>query len=313
MTAIPSFTLNNGITMPGLGSGCWLGADGGTDVAEEICRNALQCGYRHIDTAAGYYNEEQVGRAVRACGVPRAEIFVTTKLRQRDGHRVREAFEDSLKALDIGYIDLYLMHWPMTHLPDGSRARSFDEHPNFVDVWAEMEKLLDTGKVRAIGVSNFSIPNLEILLAHARVVPANNQIEVHPYLPQHALRAFCAARGILVSAYSPFGQGNPLFFSDPALAAVAAKHGASPARAVLSWVVARGVPPLVKSARVERMRENLALVELDEADLAAIDAIHAQPGCHRSLLKYHQPDGTVFGWTYEQLGWAMRAGGYVQE
>ncbi|EKM48873.1 uncharacterized protein PHACADRAFT_202295 [Phanerochaete carnosa HHB-10118-sp] len=236
--------MNNGAKMPGVGKGCWLGPGGGHDVAVEMCKNALKSGYRHIDTAAGYYNEELVGKAIRE---------------QCDGHRVREAFEDSLKALDIEYIDLYLMHWPVTHTADGSRARPFEEHPNFVDVWAEMEKLLDTGKVRAIGVSNFSIKNLEILLKHAKVAPANNQVEIHPYLPQHALQKYCDEKGILLSAYSPLGQGNPMFFSDPDFARIAESHDATPAQISISWLVQRGTPPIVKSANVERMKKNITV------------------------------------------------------
>lgn len=310
---VPYFTLNNGVKMPGVGKGCWLGPEGGRDVAEEMCKNALKCGYRHLDTAAGYYNEELVGKAVRESGLPREDLFVTTKLRPRDAHRVREAFEDSLKALDIGYIDLYLMHWPVTHTPDGSRARPFEEHPNFVDVWAEMEKLLDTGKVRAIGVSNFSVKNLEILLQHAKVVPANNQVEIHPYLPQHALKQYCAEKGILLTAYSPFGQGNPLFFTDPDFAAVAEKHGATPAQVAISWLVQRGTPPIAKSANVDRMQQNLTLLRLSQEDIDRIERVHQKPGAHRSLLGYHKPDGTVFMWTYEQLGWPMTVGGFVKE
>ncbi|GJE89884.1 aldo/keto reductase [Phanerochaete sordida] len=310
---VPYFTLNNGVKMPGVGKGCWLGPEGGLDIAEEMCRNALRVGYRHIDTAAGYKNEEQVGKAIRESGIPREEIFVTTKLKMSDAHRVREAFEDSLKALDIGYIDLYLVHWPLVLTPDWSRTLSVEEHPNFVDVWADMEKLLDTGNVRAIGISNFSIQHLETLLLHAKVVPVINQVEIHPYLPQHELKAYCEAHGILLTAYSPFGQGNSLFFSDPDFAKIAETHQVTPAQVVISWLVQRGTPPVAKSANVDRMRANISLVELSSEEMHIIDDIHKKPGAHRGLVKYDATEGTAFGWTYEQLGWNRTKEGFVKD
>jgi len=242
---------------------------------------------------------------------PEASLIPDNRL--RDGHRVREAFEDSLKALDIEYIDMYLMHWPVTHTPDGSRARPFEEHPNFVDVWAEIEKLLDTGKVRAIGVSNFSVTNLEILLKHARVVPVNNQVEMHPFLPQHELKKYCEEKGILLTAYSPLGRGHSLLLSDPNVVKIAESHNVTPAQISISWLVQRGTPPIVKSANVERMKKNITLVKLSPEEMEFLDNIHKKPGSHRSLLAYHKPDGTAVMWTYEQLGWPMTVGGIVKE
>lgn len=313
MADVPYFTMNDGHKMPGVGMGCWLGLDGGPGITEEMCRNALKRGYRHIDTATGYFNEGLVGKAVRESGVPRSEIFVTTKLWCSHYWRVRDAFEDSLKALGLDYIDLYLMHFPQTLTPDNTRALAFDEHPNFVDVWAEMEKLLETGKVRSIGVSNFSVRNLEILLRHAKVVPANNQVEAHPCLPQHELQKFCAEKGILLSAYSPLGQGNPVFFHDPDFARIAEAHGAAPAQVALSWLVQRGVPVLVKSANTERMAANITLLKLTPDEMRVVDELHKKPGMHRSLVTgFYWPDGTVYGWTFEQLGWPLAAGGIVK-
>ncbi|GJE99050.1 aldo/keto reductase [Phanerochaete sordida] len=312
---VPYFELNNGVQMPGVAAGCWLGVDGDVTATKEMCLNALKVGYRHLDTAPGYGNERYVGEAIRESGIPREEIFVTTKLGHF--HDVRGSFEDSLAALDVGYIDLYLIHWPQTHEKktepwNPGRVLSFDEHPNFVDAWRDMEDLLATGKVRALGVCNFSAAHLETLLAHARVVPAVNQVEAHPCLPQHALQAACAARGIRLCAYAPFAQGNPVFFDDEDLKAVAGRHGVTPAQVVVSWLAQRGVPPIAKSARVERMRTNISLVTLSEEDMRLVDAIHTKPGMHRSLLA-HTQDGVVFGWTYEQLGWAMGLGGVVLE
>ncbi|GJE99040.1 aldo/keto reductase [Phanerochaete sordida] len=313
MADIPRVTMNNGLKMPSVGLGCWLGLDGGPGVAEEMCRNALKHGYRHIDTATGYFNEELVGKAIRESGVPRSEIFLTTKLWCSHFGRVREAFEDSLKAFGLDYIDLYLMHFPQRIAEDNSRAFPFEEHPNFVDVWAEMEKLLGTGKVRAIGVSNFSVMNLEILLQSCTVVPATNQVEAHPCLPQHDLQAYCEAKGIVLSAYSPLGQGNPAFFSDPDFLGVAQAHGATPAQVAISWLVQRGVPTLVKSANVERMKANITLLKLTPDEMRVVNELHTKPGAHRSLVKgFYWPDGTVNGWTFEQLGWPLTEGGLVK-
>ncbi|CDO68839.1 hypothetical protein BN946_scf184805.g48 [Trametes cinnabarina] len=192
-------------------------------------------------------------------------------------------------------------------------ARPFEEHPNFVDAWAEMEKLLETGKVRSIGVSNFSINNLEILLQHAKVGPVNNQVEVHPCHPQYDLKQYCDNKGILLSAYSPLGQGNPLFFSDPDFAKVANDHAVTPAQVAVSWLVERGIPTLVKSSKVDRMKANITFVKLTPEEMRTIDGIHKKPGMHLSLLTpYHTSDGIWLGWTYEQLGWPMTAGGILR-
>ncbi|KAF7792260.1 hypothetical protein EIP86_003296 [Pleurotus ostreatoroseus] len=301
---IPYFMLNNGQNMPAVGMGCWLGFDGGGDAAEEMCKNALKCGYRHFDTAWGYNNEESVGKAIRESGVPRSEIFLTTKLWNANHHRVREAFEMSLAALDCEYIDLYLMHWPQAEVDGACRVPDVHEAPTFVDTWKEMEKLLETGKVKSIGVSNFSIKNLEHLLPHCKVIPVTNQVQLHPCLPQTVLKAYCEAKGILLTAYSPFGQSNPLFFKDPDFERVAKAHGATPAQVAISWAVQRGTAVVPKSANPERMKQNLQLVRLTSEDMSVIDAIHAKPGMHRNLLSIPgDRPGVIFGWTYEQLGW----------
>ncbi|OSD05358.1 Aldo/keto reductase [Trametes coccinea BRFM310] len=310
---IPYFPMNNGAKMPAVGMGCWLGLNGGMDAAEEMCKNALKCGYRHIDTASGYENEQYVGNAIRDSGIPRSQIFLTTKLWCRNFSRVHAAFEDSLRALGVDYIDLYLMHWPLA-LDENGNPIPFEQHPNFVDVWADMEKLLDTGKVRSIGVSNFSIKNLEILLKHAKVIPANNQVEVHPCLPQHKLKEYCDEKGILLSAYSPLGQGNPLFFDDPDFAKIAESHAVTPAQVAMSYLVERGIPAIAKSANVNRMKANISIVRLTPEEVETISNIHKKPSMHRSLLQAHHTSvGVSFGWTYEELGWPMTAGGFVKE
>ncbi|KAF7792259.1 hypothetical protein EIP86_003295 [Pleurotus ostreatoroseus] len=310
-SSVPFFTLNNGQKMPAIGMGCWMGWEQDASTAERVCSDALKCGYRHFDTAPEYQSEEALGRAIRASDVPRSEIFVTTKLCH---HRVREAFEASLAALDIEYIDLYLMHFPQAEV-DG-RVLQPHEAPTFVDTWKEMEKLLETGKVKNIGVSNFSIKTLEVLLPQCKVVPVTNQVQMHPCMPETRLKAYCEAKGILLTGYSPFGSTNPLFFKDPDYLRVVEAHNSTLGQIVLSWIVQRGAAVVAKSANPERMKQNLQLVHLTPEDMSAIDAIHKKPGMHRNLFPFVWPGyepGTASGWTYEQLGWNWDVNGMVRE
>jgi len=306
---IPYFTFNNGQKIPSIGMGCWMGKVGGGQAVEDMCRDALENGYRHLDTAFGYGNEEQVGNAIRKSGIPREEIFITTKLANEHHHRVDGALEMSLKNLGVSYVDLYLMHWPIA-VVDGETLDE-DEEPTFVDTWKEMEKLLETGKVKSIGVSNFSIKNLDILLPHCTSIPVTNQVELHPCLPSVELKEYCESKGILLSAYSPFGRFNQLFFHDRDFARIGKDHNATPAQVAIAWAVQRGTIVVPKSANVGRMVNNITLITLTAEDMESIDLLHGKPGMHRSLLAYHQPDGTVLGWTYEQLGWSMTTGGLV--
>ncbi|TFY55276.1 hypothetical protein EVG20_g9379 [Dentipellis fragilis] len=320
MANIPYFTFNNGQKVPPIGMGCWMGEVGGGELVKDMCTKALAAGYRHFDTAAGYANEEQVGKAIRESGIPREELFVTTKL-GFDHTRVREAFEESLQQLGLDYIDLYLVHWPHT-IVDGFPGKVLkpEEPPTIVDTWKEMEKLLDTGKVKSIGVSNFSINTLNQLLPHCKVIPATNQVELHPFLPQPDLKAFCEERGILLTAYSPLGQPHPeraavpALFADPTITGLAEKYNATIAQVLISWSVQRGVVTIPKSSNAERMRANITLVKLDEADMKALDSIHEQPGKHRQLIVYpFSEPGEVFGWKYEWLGWNRTPEGVVIE
>ncbi|KDQ58974.1 hypothetical protein JAAARDRAFT_205970 [Jaapia argillacea MUCL 33604] len=313
---IPVFTLNDGTKIPSLGLGCWMGVPGGGEKVLEMCQNALKVGYRHFDTAFGYGNEEQVGQAIRESGVPRSEIYLTTKLPNHHHHKVQESFETSLKALDCEYIDLYLMHWPQAN-DDAGNPLAPEQSPTIIETWKAMEALLKTGKVKTIGVSNFSIKTLTQLLPHCKVVPAMNQVELHPCLPSDDLKAFCDEKGIRLTAYSPLGRpmapgAKPIFFTDPTIASISEKLGVSPAQVVISWGVQRGTVVVPKSENVERMKANLALVKLSSEDMKAINDLHKQAGMHRSLLAYHNLDpGKVFGWTYEQIGWSMQPGGIV--
>ncbi|KAK1230492.1 hypothetical protein PQX77_006420 [Marasmius sp. AFHP31] len=227
-TNVPQFTLNNGTRIPAVGLGCWMGTPGGGQRVYDMVAKAIKIGYRHFDTAAGYANEEQVGKAIRDSGIPRSEFYITTKLANTDHHRVAEAFAESLHKLNDDYLDLYLMHWPQATVegrPSGDN----------------------------IGVIN-----------------------------------------------------------DPTVVKVAEKLGVDPAQVLLSWAVHRDIIVVPKTENEARLRTNITLVSLGRDDLAAIDAIHTEPGKHRSLLGYHNTvPGTVFGWTYEEMGWDMTEGGIV--
>ncbi|KAJ7785254.1 NADP-dependent oxidoreductase domain-containing protein [Mycena maculata] len=318
MAAIPShFTLNNGKRMPSVGLGCWMGSAGGGQRVYDMCTTAIELGYRHFDTASGYGNEAEVGRAIKdsiAKGIPRSEIFLTTKLGGDNHGNVQGALQASLAALfgdesdpNIRYVDLYLMHWPQ------GETLSPEADPTFVDTWKAMERL-STDQVKSIGVSNFSIKNLDILLPHCSVIPVTNQVELHPCLPQNDLKEYCEHenRKILLTAYSPLGNGAS-FMDHPAITTAAKELGdVTPAQIALSWGVTRGTAVVPKSENPGRLRANLALITLSDGDMKAIDALHQTPGMHKSLLHFHAKDGSgVFGWTYEQLGWNMVAGGIV--
>ncbi|WP_306191222.1 MULTISPECIES: aldo/keto reductase [unclassified Streptomyces] len=259
---VPPIILNNGVEMPQLGFGVWQVPD---DEAERAVAAALEAGYRSIDTAAIYGNEEGTGRGIAASGIPREELFVTTKLWNSDqGYDATlRAFDASLAKLGLEYLDLYLIHWPLP-----SRGRYADSYKAF-------EKLLADGRVRAIGVSNFLPEHLEHLIAETSVIPAVNQIELHPHMQQHASRAFHAEQGIATEAWSPLGQGKGLL-EVPALVAIAQKHNRTPAQVVLRWHVQLGNIAIPKSVTPARIRENIDVFDfsLDEEDLAAISALN---------------------------------------
>ncbi|KAI8983405.1 Aldo/keto reductase [Trametes punicea] len=312
-TTSPQFQLNNGMTIPAIGVGCWLGTAGEGEHVTRMVEDALGLGYRHIDTRsdrplAG--NEESVGKALKNTTVPRGDIFLTTKLDQNDHGRVQEALNTSLSKLGVDYVDLYLMHWPMA-IDASGRTLQPDESPTFVETWHEMEKSLAQGKAKAIGVSNFSIKTLSELLPHANVVPAVNQVELHPCLPQHDLLAFCADKGILLTAYTPLGKHK--FADDPTIRAIAEAHGpgVTSVQVLLSWGVQRGTAVIPKTLRAERLRENLQLIQLSATEMDILNVFHTRPGMHRSMCGYHSPalGGSCFGWTYQQLGWSMTTGG----
>ncbi|MFD4258554.1 aldo/keto reductase [Streptomyces sp. NPDC058534] len=259
---VPPIILNNGVEMPQLGFGVWQVPD---DEAETAVVQALEAGYRSIDTAAIYGNEEGTGRGLAASGVAREDLFVTTKLWNSDqGYDTTlRAFDASLAKLGLEYLDLYLIHWPM---PAKER---------YVDTYKAFEKLLADGRVRAIGVSNFLPEHLERLTGETSVVPAVNQIELHPHLQQHASREVHAEQGIATEAWSPLGSGKGIL-EIPAIVAIAQKHDRTPAQVVLRWHLQLGNVVIPKSVTPSRIKENIDVFgfTLDTEDLAAISALN---------------------------------------
>ncbi|WP_275560268.1 MULTISPECIES: aldo/keto reductase [unclassified Streptomyces] len=261
MSKVPFITLNNGVRMPQLGFGVWQIPD---DEAQVAVRNALDAGYRSIDTAAIYGNEEGTGKGLAASGIARDELFITTKLhnRQQGYDSTLRAFDASLTKLGLEYVDLYLIHWPLPGVD------------KYVDTWKAFEKIYSEGRAKAIGVSNFHPAHIQRLLSETSIVPVIDQIELHPQLPQAELRAFNARHDIATEAWSPLGQGKGLL-EDPKLAAIGEKHGKSPAQVVLRWHLDLGNVVIPKSVTPSRIKENIDVFDfqLDSEDLAAIDSL----------------------------------------
>ena len=259
LTLRSTVTLRGGVQMPRFGLGVWQSAPG--DETRRAVSTALVCGYRHVDTARAYRNEADVGAAIRESGLPRAEVFVTTKLWNADhGYdKTLRALGRSLASLGLDHVDLYLVHWPVA----GKRR----------DSWRALEKLHREGRARAIGVSNYMPRHLEELFGHAEVTPAVNQVEASPFLQQREVRALCAARAIAVEAYSPLTKGVRL--GHPKVVAVAKEVGRTPAQVLLRWGLQSGLVVLPKSTRPERLAENLALFDfsLSPTQMSALDAL----------------------------------------
>jgi 2,5-diketo-D-gluconate reductase A len=258
----PVVRLNDGHAIPQLGLGVYKVAE---HRAADTVRVALEAGYRHVDTAALYRNEAGVGEGIRRSGIPRDELFVTTKVwNDRHGYdETLRAFDESLGTLGLDRVDLYLIHWPAPR------------QDRYVETWRALERITADGRATSIGVSNFEPHHLDRLLAESSVTPAVNQVELHPWLPQAELRAYDAAHGILTEAWSPLARGRVL--GNPVLDRLAAKHGRTPAQVVLRWHLELGNVVIPKSVTPERIRENLDVFgfSLDAEDLAAIATLES--------------------------------------
>jgi 2,5-diketo-D-gluconate reductase A len=253
--AVPTVSLNNGTTIPQLGFGVFK-VD--PDTTHRVVRDALEVGYRHLDTAKIYQNEEGVGRAVRESGIARDDLFITTKLWNDDQTRPVEAFEKSLARLGMDYVDLYLIHWPTP------------ERDTYVDAWRGLIEIAQSGRAKAIGVSNFTIDHLERLISETDVVPAVNQVELHVDFQQAELRAFAAEHGIAIEAWGPLGQGR--INESPELAAIAEAHGKSVPQTIIRWHLDVGNIVIPKSNDRGRMAQNFDVLdfELSAAEIASI-------------------------------------------
>lgn len=267
MTPAPFVPLSDGHQIPQLGYGVFK-VD--PEVAADVTAQALTAGYRHVDTAKAYGNEDGVGRAIRESGLPREDVFVTTKLWDEDHARedALAAFDASLDRLGLEYVDLYLVHWAKP---------SQGKH---VEAWKTLVELKEQGRVHSIGVSNYPRPQLQEAIDATGVAPSVHQIELHPYFQQHDLRATHAEHGIVTEAWGPLGQGKQGLLEDPTLVRIAHEHDATPAQVVLAWHLAEGIVALPKSVTPSRIVENLesTQLELSDEDLASIRALDRPDG-----------------------------------
>lgn len=243
----PTITLSNGVVMPQLGLGVWKSAEG-NEVTNAV-RWAIEAGYRLIDTAAIYQNEHGVGEGIKLAGIPREELFITSKVWNDDQgyHSTLAAFETTLEKLQLDYLDLYLIHWP--------------KEKTMTDTWRALEELYEAGKIRAIGVSNFHKVHIDMLLQKAHITPMVNQIELHPLLSQEGLRKYCDDKGIAVEAWSPLGQGNLL--GNETLEKIGEKYNKSVAQVILRWDIQNGIVTIPKSVKKARIHENFAVFDFE--------------------------------------------------
>lgn len=266
--------LSNGVAMPWLGLGVWKMEDGAA--VAEVVKAAVRQGYRSIDTAAIYQNEAGVGQGIRECGIPREELFITTKVWNGDqGYdSTLAAYDESLRKLGLDYVDLYLVHWPVKG--------------KYRETWKALVQLYKEGRVRAIGVSNFHAHHLQDVIDDTGVVPMVNQVEFHPQLSQKPLLAFCKERGIQMEAWSPLAQGR--LTDHPVLTAIGAKYGKSASQIILRWDLQNGVVTIPKTVREERLKENASVFDfaLTPDEMAAID------GLNQNLRVGSDPDNFNF-------------------
>lgn len=277
--------LSTGASIPALGLGTWKATD---DEVYNSVLHALKTGYRHIDTAAGYGNEEPIGRAIKDSGIPREEIFVTTKLWSTGHHDPEGAIKTSLKKLQLDYVDLYLLHWPLALNPNGNNPviptrpdglRDIIYDWPFTKTYKLMEPLVAKGYTKALGVSNVTIKKLQQLFAEDLTVkPVALQIELHPYLPQHKLIEFARSHDILVEAYSPLGSSDAPLLKDPKIKVIADKYGVSSATVLISWALWRDTVVLSKSVKPERIDSNFQVVDLADEDGGVLNELSEERG-----------------------------------
>jgi diketogulonate reductase-like aldo/keto reductase len=297
--ALPkSFKLSSGYEIPavGLGTGGLKG-----DAGQALIEKALnEFGYRHLDTAEIYGNEVEVGNAIKNCSVPREEIIVATKAWPHSMHpdALRQAFDQSLQRLQVDYVDLYLMHWPVSFVPfkgpspinpDTRLVQLAEPQIPIEDTWKAMEQLVDEGKIRSIGVSNFTIPKLEKLLQTARIKPVVNQVECHPTFQQEELLKYCKHNDIVLVGYTPLGRNNhgaPRLTEQPKIIEIAKSLDIEHGNVLISWAVQRGTSPIPKSTNEQRLKQNFQLYELPENAMNEITKLKEKYRAHLLGIRY---------------------------
>ncbi|KAF8655356.1 hypothetical protein AX16_003091 [Volvariella volvacea WC 439] len=285
--AVPTIKFNNGQEIPAIGLGTWQSKP--EEVTSAVAYAIKEAGYRHIDCAWAYGNEKAVGEGIRASGVPRSEIFITSKLWSTWHTRVEECLDQTLENLGTDYLDLYLVHWPVPLNPNGNHPlfptlpngkRDVDHSWALKDTWKQMEAVLKKGKVKSIGVSNFSQAKLEEILPTAEIVPVVDQLEIHVYNPQHKLLEYLRSKNIVAQAYSPLGSSNSPLFTDETVVEIAKKHDLQPADVLLGYLLSKNIVILPKSVTPARIGANFtgalsATSKLDQADIQQLDELAA--------------------------------------
>ncbi|KAF9058368.1 NADP-dependent oxidoreductase domain-containing protein [Rhodocollybia butyracea] len=306
----PSIKLNNGVEIPAIGLGTWQSKP--EEVVSAVSYALKEAGYRHIDCAWGYSNEKEVGQGIKQSGVPRSEIFITSKLWGTYHSRVEEALDETLANLGTDYLDLYLIHWPVPMNPKGNHPtfptlpnglRDVDHSWKLSDTWKQMEAMVKKGKVKTIGISNFSIKKMDEILPTAEIIlPSIKCLELHPYNPQHELLSYLHSKGIVPEAYSPLGSTNSPLLKDDVVVRIAQKHSVQPSDVLLGWLVAHDIVALPKSVTPSRIASNMtgtisAVGKLDKEDIVELDGLAASGKQKRFIMPPWPVDLGFDNWT----------------